>query len=738
LAQALAARADPPPVGGRGGAPGRSRTVSRSGPGRSAPMPRLLLVLLLVGASAPTARGAHARLRAAANPIRRVITMLQMMQQKVAEEGKRERELFDKFLCQCTTRTSGLEKAVEAATTKIPQLESNFKEAQAEQERLKSDVSQATSDRNDARQTLGDARGLRAKEAAAFEKEKGESQANVKALGKAVAALNKGAAGAFLQTSAAAQLRHLTATVDMSDSDRDLVSSFLAADASQNDGYAPASGEIVGILDQIKDSMEKELKDLIESETQAKKEFTAMEKAKEEQVGALTKMIEQKTARVGEVGVQLVQVQEDTDDTTKSLKEDTAFLANLRTNCGTRKDTFVAEESSRGQEQIAIAETIKILNDDDALDTFKKTLPTASFIQLKATHRGGGVREQALRVIEHAQRRGKSPHAATFALIALSLRQKQANFDKVVKMVDDMMELLKKEQADDDTKKAYCTRELDEAEDQKKELETEISDLGKVTEEGEDKVAALAEELAALSKGMRDLDKDVAEATEQRKSEHADFVENLAANNAAKELLGIAKNRLNKFYNPTQYDPGVGPEMANEQERIARNFGVTLAQEPEGASSPSRQAPALVQVRQHAQEAEPKRKESQGVLAMIDELVGVLDKEIQEMKVDDAKMQQAYETTTEDAAEKRATDAKTLAEKEAVKADMEAKLHGYRQQTKSTQKRRASAVEFIKDLHEECDWLAKNYEARKSARAGEVESLRQAKAVLAGADYGKK
>jgi len=686
---------------------------------------------------APVAEAAGMQMEMGANPIRKVVTMLQRMQTKVAEEGKKAEALYEKFMCYCKTGVDDLTKSIEDAETRIPALESAVEEAAGKTAQLEKDFKAHQEDRQAAETSMAEAMAIRGKEAAEFSKESAEAKANLAALDKATAAIAKGTGESFLQTSTASAVKAMAmASEKMLDTDRQEMLAFLSG--SQGSGYAPQSGEILGIVKQMRDEMAASNAEATADEASAKKDYEEMMASKKKQAATLSSMIEVKLKRVSEIGVKAQTMKNDLEDTKESLAEDQKFLADLQSNCGSKTAEWEEQKKNRALEITALADTIKILNDDDALDTFKKTLPTASFIQLKATHRGGGVREQALRVIEHAQRRGKSPHAATFALIALSLRQKQANFDKVVKMVDDMMELLKKEQADDDTKKAYCTRELDEAEDQKKELETEISDLGKVTEEGEDKVAALAEELAALSKGMRDLDKDVAEATEQRKSEHADFVENLAANNAAKELLGIAKNRLNKFYNPTQYDPGVGPEMANEQERIARNFGVTLAQEPEGASSPSRQAPALVQVRQHAQEAEPKRKESQGVLAMIDELVGVLDKEIQEMKVDDAKMQQAYETTTEDAAEKRATDAKTLAEKEAVKADMEAKLHGYRQQTKSTQKRRASAVEFIKDLHEECDWLAKNYEARKSARAGEVESLRQAKAVLAGADYGKK
>ena len=41
------------------------------------------------------------------------------------------------------------------------------------------------------------------------------------------------------------------------------------------------------------------------------------------------------------------------------------------------------------------------------------------------------------------------------------------------------------------------------------------------------------------------------EATEQRKEENAEYKELMAGNGAAKELILFAKNRMNKFYNPS-------------------------------------------------------------------------------------------------------------------------------------------------------------------------------------------
>merc|ERR1719329_1624222 len=46
-----------------------------------------------------------------------------------------------------------------------------------------------------------------------------------------------------------------------------------------------------------------------------------------------------------------------------------------------------------------------------------------------------------------------------------------------------------------------------------------------------------------------------------------------------------------------------------------------------------------------------------------------------------------------------------------------------------------ATVEYIGQLHGECDWLIKYFDVRKEARTGEIEVLGKAKAVLNGADY---
>merc|ERR1719484_391432 len=110
-------------------------------------------------------------------------------------------------------------------------------------------------------------------------------------------------------------------------------------------------------------------------------------------------------------------------------------------------------------------------------------------------------------------------------------------------MIDNMVDTLKAEQQDDNDKKEYCNKQFDLADDKKKGLERGVSNLEKTIAKEKEAIATLAEEIKALEDGIVALDKSVAEATEQRKEENADYTELMASDAAAKELLGFAKNR---------------------------------------------------------------------------------------------------------------------------------------------------------------------------------------------------
>merc|ERR1719408_938244 len=110
--------------------------------------------------------------------------------------------------------------------------------------------------------------------------------------------------------------------------------------------------------------------------------------AKKKEIDSLTKEIETKSARIGELGVKIAQMENDLEDTQEALAEDQRFLADLDKNCDLKQKEWAAYKEVEAQELVALAETIKVLNDDDALELFKKTLPSASssFVQMKVSN----------------------------------------------------------------------------------------------------------------------------------------------------------------------------------------------------------------------------------------------------------------------------------------------------------------------------------------------------------------
>merc|ERR1719331_2662238 len=362
----------------------------------------------------------------------------------------------------------------------------------------------------------------------------------------------------------------------------------------------------------------------------------------------------------------------------------------------------------------------EVLNDDDALELFKKTLPgSASLLQVAVS--ASQMKSEALNMINALRRHRRSPQ---LDFIALSLRGKKIGFEKVLKMIDDLVAELKKEQTDDDDKKEYCAAEFDKSDDKKKVLEKGVSDLEAAIVDSEEGIATTTEEIKALEDGIKALDKSVAEATEQRKEENEEFTELMASDSAAKELLGFAKNRLNKFYNPKQYKAPPKRKLTDE-DRATLAAGGTLAptQGPTGGIAGTG-ITVLADVSAHAAPPPPpetaaafskKSEESNGVIAMIDMMIGDLTKEMTVAEAEEKNAQADYETTMKDSAEKRATDSKALADKSKAKAEMSADIEANTEEKAATTKTLMATEEYISSLHSECDWLLQYFEVRKEA-----------------------
>merc|ERR1719355_328648 len=164
-------------------------------------------------------------------------------------------------------------------------------------------------------------------------------------MAKAIPALEKGMGGAaLLQMPAGNRLQKIIESYPNMDSeDRKNVVAFL----QENGDYAPASGQIVGILKGMKDDMEAELKEAIAAEDKAIAGFADLKASKEKEIEMATEAIETKTGRSGEVAVSAVQTKDSLEDTTNELADTEKFMQQLASECATKEKEFADRSAVR-------------------------------------------------------------------------------------------------------------------------------------------------------------------------------------------------------------------------------------------------------------------------------------------------------------------------------------------------------------------------------------------------------
>merc|ERR1719299_295903 len=308
------------------------------------------MILVILGV---TAMGSvQAEKTEGANPIRKIVTLLQNMQKEIEAEGAKEQEMFDKFMCFCSGNDGDLKKKAADATASIEELTAKLKSEEAEKVQLTQDLIGHKKDREGAKSDIEEATTLREKEAGEFAAEKADSETNIAAMAKAIPALEKGMGGAaLLQMPSGNRLKKIVESYpNMDSSDRRQALAFLE-DSSESTG---ASDQIVGILKAMKDDMEAELKEAIADEEKAVAGYGELKASKEKEIEMATEAIETKMGRAGEVAVSVVQSQDALEDAKEEAADSTAFLSTLEKDCATKTAEQAERDKVRSMEIAAI------------------------------------------------------------------------------------------------------------------------------------------------------------------------------------------------------------------------------------------------------------------------------------------------------------------------------------------------------------------------------------------------
>ena len=641
-------------------------------------------------------------------PVTKVINLLKDMQAQLEKEQEEDEEVYEKVACWCETNDKEKTQAIADAEALITDLTSAIEEGTANSARLNTEIKNLEAEIAKNQEALDKATALRQKELAEFNAEEKDLLMSIGALKSAVTVLSKH--NSFAQVPSETLL-NLAVTIQhqfkkhaslveslVTPSQKKAVAAFLQAPGDYFDAeptfkqsYAPQSGQIFGILSQMKETFENNLSSSQKEEMAAQQAFEDLKAAKEAEIKAGTEQKDAKTQELADTDAKLADDKQNLEDTRNSLSADQKFLMNLKETCQMTDQEWEERQKARQEEVQAVSEALAILSSDDAHDTFTSTF---NFLQTEEQ----GKRDQAAKVLFTAAKKYGNPKLSA---IATSMRLDA--FTKVKAAIDEMIAALLKEKEDEIKHKDFCTDAINQNERAQELKARDISEL-------EAKIADLTSTIDQLTKAIATLEAEIAEmqtqlkrAGEDRELENKDFQQTVSDQRSTQALLNKALGVLEAVY--------------------AKKEAFMQKQEPAGPPPP----PGFKTYK--------KQGGAGGVLGMLQQIIA----EAKQLEADAIKAesdaQKAYESFVKDTNASVEEKNRDITNKSGEKAQAEADKTAAEQDLDASNNEQQQNKNEEADLHKSCDFTMTNFDVRQEARDQEVEALRQAKAILSGAKF---
>jgi len=562
-------------------------------------------------------------------------------------------------------------------------------------------------------EALDAATAIRQKELAEFNAEEKDSLQAISALKSAVTVLSKHHGGAFLQVSSSTMSGIATSVQSqlskhadvfkgvLTHTERKVLAAFIQSPQDYFDAaptfkqsYAPQSGEIFGILKQMKESFETNLADSQKEEMANQKAYEDLKKAKTDEITAGQDQIDKKTQELATTDEKLAESKEDLEDTKNTLSADEEFLMMLKEKCSGTDAEWEERQKTRQMEMEACSKALAVLSSDDAHDLFTKTFNPA-FMQTESKDKSER-RSKASILLRAVANKLNSPR-----LSAIATRVRLDAFTKVKKAIDDMVGQLLKEKADEIKHKDFCVEEFNSNQLQTEKKDREKEDLLALIEDLELTIKTLANEIATLKSEVQELQVQMKRAGENREKENKEFQQTVADQRASQKLLGAALSILEGFYKKA----------------------ALLQQEPAGPPPP----PGFKDY--------SKNKASGGVMGMIQQIINDAKAMEAEAIRSEEDAQKAYEDFVKETNASIEAKTKSIINKSEEKAKAETELTQANEDKEAVLLELEQLSNYNAELHQSCDFVMKNFEIRQTARDEEIEALKQAKAILSGADF---
>jgi len=698
-------------------------------------------------------------------PIAKVLKLLRDMAKQLDKERQDDEKVYDHLYCWCKKGTEEKSALIAAMDQEMAEQKASNEAAFAEMQKLNGEL-QALQGKIAAKSAdITKMEGECMKAYQEFSAEDLELKKTINALKTAIKILG-GHHGGFLQDASSSSkerkdFRNAVQTVLGSEiaegflADKPEVVSMLQRSIGMEnaDGvamiqqpgyasYAPQSGQIFGIMEQMLEETE-------DKRSAAAKEEEARQKGCEEGLAAgkeELKLMQETTAkkegRLGEVTAANAEAKAAYDIAFEKKQDAAAFLKKLTAQCNQSKADFESRTKSRNLEMEAINDTVKILDSDEAFKSFGKTL---SFAQIRAHRQSNKAFLSSKKNIDNlfdsafstspAERaahllEGAAAKSAKVALIQQLVRSSSVDkgaIQQVQKAIDDLVAELKQVQSDEVDFRDECVKDKNRIN-----LDLEQKEMEK--EDGENLKATLEEDIAADTKHIEKtqeeskvLAESAAEATKDREEEHAEFLAAAAEQQTTIDILQKAMERLNQVYGDFK-SVATSKDQAASLLEANPGYGADVTYERESADTPG-SAPAAFT----GGGATAKNEGGKKIIALLtkiqDEAKAELTQLTQSEKDEAANYadfmgntKRSLELNTESidkTSEKKANEEEMLGETEAsLKGALDAQF---------------ALTEEFGDMQKRCDFIFKNFDVTQRARRDEIEALLDAKHVLGGA-----
>jgi len=631
-------------------------------------------------------------------PVTKVINLLKDMQKQLEKEAEDDQEVYDKMQCWCTTNDKEKTQAIKDAEMLIDQLTGEVEELTAQSARLNAEIKNLEKEVAANTAALDKATALRTKQLAEFNGEEKDLLQSVAALKAAITVLSKHHSKNtdFLQNDGAIDsLANIASVVhhqlfkhkDMLDaaltsSDIGLLQAFVKAPFQS---YAPQSGQIFGILKQMKETFETNMSSAQQEEQSNQRAYEELKEAKETEIQAGQEQVDTKTGRLADTDERLAQSKQQIKDTKSSLSADEKFLLTLKEKCQMTDQEWGERQKTRQEEISAVSQALSVLAGDEAHDTFTRTFN--SFVQETSSDR-----KMAAAVLQKAAQKFADPQ-----LSAIASQVKLDAFTKVKEAIDQMITSLLKAKADEVKHRDWCTGSLNENERQTTSKNRDHSEVVARIEDYTQGIESLTQSIESLNKQVAELEVQLKRAGEDRAAGNKEFQNQVKEQRETQALLQKAFAQLQKFYGKKSFVQGPPPPAGFKtyEKNAGGNTVLQLLQQI------TNDAKAI--------EAEATRAE--------------------------ADAQEAYESFVVETNRSVAAKKKSRIDNEEDKAKKEV------ERSEAISSRQGLQVELDQlasedaDFHKSCDFVLKNFEVRQQARDEEVEALRQAKSILSGSNF---